>query len=186
MKPYVLFALCASALPLTAQAQSAERSGFYGGIQVVAVDLDSNNDDGSNDDLQSEGFGLIAGFDVNRYFAIEGSAAIGGTRTEVGAGDDQFVEVGLESVFGAYGKAQYPFSQNVAVYGRVGFKSIEYEVRDPSSATPSTLTVDDSGAAFGGGIEFSIDKNTIRLDFTEFNGDALPTQSYTLAYIRKF
>lgn len=173
------------------QTAAADESGFYAGASYQVYDLDSNNGIGSNDDINGvSGLQLTAGYAFNKYFSAEGELMFGLETTEksVQGNSAELVDVGFNQGFGAYGKASLPIGENFAVFGRAGFTNLSFDVRDPVNAG-STLDVDDSGLAWGGGFEFRFGENgnnAIRFDFIDASLDALPTQIYGISYNRRF
>lgn len=183
--------ICASTLILASAAYADdENGGFYAGIGIQAYDLDSNNGEGSNDDITAiSGINLTGGYAFNSYFSVEGEAMFGiGTISQNVPNSDDTVEVGFNNGFSGFGRANLPLGDNFAIFTRVGFTSLSYDVRDPVNAG-NVLELDDSGLAWGGGLEFRFGEagaNAIRFDFTDANLDALPTQFYGISYNRRF
>ena len=163
----------------------------YVGIGVASMDLDSENTVGSNDDIQSSGFTGYLGVEFNTILALEIDAALGGGDGDTISRGSDDVDVGLNSMFGAYARASLPVSRSVSLFGRAGFANVDYTVRDPSVGSGFEASTDrsDSGLALGIGLQISFDdelKHSLRADFTQIDTDTLPTQRYGLSYVRRF
>lgn len=177
-------------IPVMGAHAEADSPNLYAGVGSQVFDLDSNNGAGSNDDLNTTAITLIGGVELNRYLAIEGEFDIGVSKQDVTASRSQniSVEAGLSTGASFFARASYPLGDSFSVSARAGFTSYTVEVRDPNNAG-STFELDDSGFALGVGLAFDFgddNKNRIRVDFTERNLDNLPTQTYGIAYVRKF
>lgn len=145
---------------------SEDESSFYVGIGMAAT---STRDSSVNLSFISEKSGqdrlgnvtFLAGYNINRYFAVEGRYTTTFTQEDL-------VEMDGLSL---YAKPQYPVSENVSLYALLGYGSV---TMDPVNA--SNVNVDESGFQWGLGVNWEVANNTsIFMDYTslasEMDGD---------------
>jgi len=135
----------------------ADESSFYVGIGMAAtstrdssVSLDFTSGKAGQDRLGN--VTLLAGYNINRYFAVEG-------RYTTTFQDSDAVEMDSLSIFA---KPQYPVSENVSLYALLGYGAVNMD-----AVKGSTVDVDDSGFQWGLGLNWEVANNTgIFVDYT--------------------
>ena len=175
MKTLVLAATAACALlAVPAMASAQEAATFYGTIGYTNLHIDADDLDVNLGGIEGR-----VGVSLNKYFSVEGEAAIGVADDTVDVlGTD--VDVSMNWTFGAYAVVTLPISEQVQVFGRLGYATTEFEA-DAGGGTAS-----DSGSdyAFGIGAQaFFTANDGVRFDWTARGEDA---SSWSLAYVRKF
>ena len=146
-----------------APAAMAQDMGWYGDVGLglikadLGVDLDFTTVQGH------------LGYDINDNFGIEGELAIG---------VDGDLGVDLDHQAGVYGVLSTANTDGFEFFGRLG-----YGIAEVSGGGTS---VDSDGFAYGVGGKYYFDGvNGMRLDLTQFDGDADATL-ISLGYARKF
>lgn len=139
--------------------QGASAQGFYadGGYSFVSIDEDNI---GASIDL-----GAInghVGYDFNANFGVEGELMIGVADEDFAGGS-----IGLNSAFGAFGKAQLPVAERVRVFARAGVVQAELEVEATGLGSASES---ETGAGYGVGAVVDVAENIyIRGDYTRYD-----------------
>ena len=125
------------------------------------------------------------GYDFTRNFGIEGEASVGVKDEDVTiAGVDGSLEHEYDAA--VYGVAKVPVSENLELFGRVGYgtTSIKADVAGVETSE------DGESLNYGAGANYFFDgQNGLRADwtrrdFTDDNGGELDT--YGLSYVRRF
>ena len=136
---------------------SADESSFYVGIAMAAT---SSRDSSVSLNFTSEKAGqdrqgnitLLAGYNINRYFAVEGRYTTTFT-------DEDLVETDSLSIFA---KPQYPVSEDVSLYALLGYGAVTMD-----GVNGSAVDVDDNGFQWGLGVNWEVANNTgIFVDYT--------------------
>lgn len=125
------------------------------------------------------------GYDFTRNLGIEGEASVGVKDAETTFGG---VDTTLEHKFDAavYGVAKLPVTENLELFGRVGYGTTEVK----ASTAGFAATEDGDSLNYGVGANYFIDgRNGIRADWTrrdfqEDNGGEVDT--YGLSFVRRF
>ena len=125
------------------------------------------------------------GYDFTRNLGIEGEASFGVKDQDVTFGG---VDTTLEHQYDAavYGVARLPVTENLELFGRVGYGTTEVK----ASTAGFAATEDGESVNYGVGANYFIDgRNGIRADWTrrdfqEDNGGELDT--YGLSFVRRF
>ncbi len=92
------------------------------------------------------------------------------------------VDVDLNSEYGAFVTLRHAIGEKGSLIGRVGYASAEIE----ASAGPVSVTDDQSGMAFGLGVQGEIGSNSaIRLDWTRYNFDE-DADAITVSFVHTF
>lgn len=124
------------------------------------------------------------GYDFTRNFGIEGEASIGVKDEDVTIGG---VDGSLEHEYDAavYGVAKVPVSENLELFGRVGYgtTSIKADVAGFSA------TEDGESLNYGAGANYFFDgRNGVRADWTrrDFQDDGGEVDTYGLSFVRRF
>ena len=194
---------------LTPSAYAQDSSGWYamGGYSHTEYESDDYFD-------FSDSYGAVTfggGYDFNRFLGIEAEGAIGvvdGEHTISGFGPvivgppdnitgtaDIDSTLKLNSRYGAYAKAQYPLTDSLSVFGRVGFESRDYDLTIETTVTATDgaqanfkrdSSVGDEGVAFGGGVEFDFAENQgLRAGYTRAEGD-VNEDRFEVSYVYRF
>jgi len=165
-----LFAAAAAATLLVsapALAQDTSNPEFYGSLGYSFYDTDIGGAD-----VGAVNARLGARF--HRYFGIEGEAAFGVDDDEVAG-----VDVGLNHSLAIYGVGFLPVSDRVDLLARAGWGNTDVEI--------GGVDVDDDSFNYGAGAQFNIDEhNSIRGDWTRFDGDDAEADVWSLSYVRRF
>lgn len=163
----------AAVILLAAQHSAVAESpfrGVYAGIQgsYDTYDVDIRSSNLNADDLELSGLsgGFYAG--VNTAFpgvdraivGLEGSFAFNDADGQVSGGGDH-ISIASRHTYDISGRAGYEVTDNVLLYGRVGWARTRFSGLEPTGRT----TLD--GIRFGGGAEYAITDNiALRTEFT--------------------
>ena len=134
-----------------------DESSFYVGIGMAvtsardsSVSLDFTSGKDGQDRMGN--VTLLAGYNINRYFAVEG-------RYTTTFQDSDAVEMDSLSIFA---KPIYPVSENFSLYALLGYGAV---TMDPSNSL--NVNVDESGFQWGLGADYEVANNTsIFIDYT--------------------
>lgn len=141
---------------------TAMAEGFYAGAGLGLLQIEDEEEGISFED-NPLGWRLLAGYDFNDNFAIEGSYVDSGKAEDEVLGEQ--VEVKL-TAFTASVVGLMPVSDTVKVFGKLGFYSGEEEV----TIQGFSIDDDDSGMTVGAGVRFATSDNfVIRGDFDWFD-----------------
>lgn len=144
----------------TAQAQD---SGTYVNFGVKTYEFDTYN-------LMAR---LGYNFTENLGIEVEGSVGIIG-KEEAG------FDVDSKWDLGAYVIGYIPLSEQVELFGRVGYTTVNFDVNGVADQ-------DFDGFAAGGGLQYNFDStNALRLGYTYNDADDLGADVIDLSYVRKF
>lgn len=158
------------ALPSAAFAQDEPETNndvrFYAGAAIELIELNSFAGDSPNLFSEQAATAVIRGGAVlNRYFAVEGEAAIG-ISNESGDGIADY-----DNRFAGYGRARLPFGETgVEVFARLGYAVTRIESRNVVGSDGQGSTSLD-GVTYGGGVAYNFgatDQFQIRIDYTDF------------------
>lgn len=152
MKSILIAAAAAAALlaaPAFAQAQDVYASAGIGVVDSSPIKL------GVATFRVGANFTPIFGVEAEGSFGVSGDKIAG-------------VEYDMNSEYGAFLTLRHAVSENGTLIGRIGYASAEVE----ASAGPISISDDQSGAAYGIGIQGQIgDSSAIRLDWTRYSLD---------------
>ncbi|MFT4090035.1 MAG: porin family protein [Asticcacaulis sp.] len=169
----------ASAMAVSAQAQDAG-SKYYveAGLGNAMVEIDALEVDGD--------FGVLhlgAGYNFNRYFAVEGNLAYGITEKTYQL-DGGKVKGKVDYTVGAFAVGSLPVSENVDLIGRVGLVKAQLKL----SADGYSETDDDTAVALGFGVRYFPNGglNGVRADYTYHDFDNVDSSVIQVAYVRRF
>lgn len=135
----------------------ADESSFYVGIAMAAtssrdssVGLNFTSSKAGQD--RQGNFTLLAGYNINRYFAVEGRYTTTFT-------DEDLVETDSLSIFA---KPQYPISEAFSLYALLGYGAVTMD-----GVNGANVDVDESGFQWGLGVDWEVANNTsIFVDYT--------------------
>lgn len=154
---WILLALLLATSPAMAE-------GFYGGAGIGLLQVEEEE---LGESFKDNPFGwrILAGYDFNDKFAVEGSYIKSGKAEDTVFGEDVEVEL---SAFTVSAVGLLPLSDSMQLFGKVGFYTGEQEV----TVLGSTLDEDDDGFTMGAGVRFrTSDQFVIRGDFDWFDTD---------------
>ncbi len=179
----------------------ADESGFYVGLGYGYIDINADYDALArapfNGDTNHNSFMALAGYQINRYLAIEGRYWAGG--------DDSFttptgrnVDTDIDA-WGIYVKPIYPVTGKISVYGLLGYAHVKYKM----SAPLYSETWNEGGFSWGLGASYRITENfSIFADYTQLHHHShtwdaagvgpgpgtikLDTGSWNIGFIYKF
>ncbi len=143
---------------------SAWAEGFYAGAGIGITQVEDEEGGVSFDD-NPFGWKIIAGYDFNENFAIEGSYVNSGEAEDTVSGIDVEAEL---TAFTVSAVGLLPLSESATLYGKLGLYSGESEV----SAFGLTEDDDESGLTVGGGVRFqTTEQLTLRAEFDWYDTD---------------
>jgi len=141
-------------------------SGFYVGVGYVYIDGEAS-EDGYTADVTNNGIDFRAGYDFNKYVAVEARYAIGAKDT-VTVSDGYYTENVGQGDFDTYGifvKPQYPVTEDIGVYALLGYGNVE-------GSLSGTEYLDENGFQWGLGANYAVtDKVDVFLDYINVYDD---------------
>lgn len=165
---------------------AAFAQGFYvdGGYSVSSSELEFVDEDDVDStasvDLNMGAIGGHAGYDFTPYFGVEGEVLIGVqdesfTFEGVTAEDDIELDIGVNSIFGVFAKANLPLGERFNAFARAGYAAGEFEIStDGEDGFSDSDTADGVGYGVGASFDFT-QQIYVRGDITryDFDGDAI-------------
>lgn len=122
------------------------------------------------------------GFDITPFFGLEAEGQIGVQDDTVNLGGGVTADIGLNYGIAGFAKAQFPVSEQLSVFGRVGYAWAEFD----ASAAGITIQDDEDGLAYGVGAEWAFaGPNGIRFDYTRYEIGG-QSNVWTVGYVRRF
>lgn len=156
-------------------AQSADKSGWYAGLDLGRSRLGMNGSDvdgalanqgiGSSTSLDQTdtSFGVNAGYRFNPYFALEGAyARLGSFDYSASTGADTIDGKFKASALSLAGVGMYPFTPQWSLYGKAGVTrtDAQLEASSESGLTPTENTSHTgTGLLFGAGVIYDFDRS---------------------------
>ena len=138
--------------------------GFYAGAGIGITQIEDSEDGLSFKDSPL-GWRLLAGYDFNENFALEGSYANSGDAEDTVEGVDVKAEL---SAFTFSVVGLMPLSESTKLFGKLGYYDGEEEV----SAFGLTVKEDADGLTAGFGVRYELQNNVaIRGDFDWYDSD---------------
>lgn len=169
----LILALCFAA------SSTAMAEGFYAGAGLGIVQIE-DEDQGISFKDNPMGWRLIAGFDVNENFAVEGNYINSGTAEDVIQGENVEAEL---SAFVVSFIGLMPISDTAKLFGKLGYYTGEEEV----TAFGITLDEDADGFTAGAGVRFDMANNfSIRGDFDWYDTDLDTLWSFGVGFQYSF
>ncbi len=109
---------------------------------------------------------LQAGYGFNKYIAIEGRAWIGLEKDIVSNCYAEINDDASLTAYGIYAKPMYPVTEEISVYGLLGYASVNYDLTSPIK--------DVDGFSWGLGLKYEIINNVeVFADYVSlYNDDA--------------
>ena len=165
------------AVSANAQDAAAPAAGAHTGAYVQVGLSDTKLDD----DYGAVNFG--AGYDINKYVAVEADFEVGVTNKTITYGGYD-IKTKLNYSAGAFVVGKLPVSANVDLTARVGY--VKAQVK--ASAGSNSATVDEDGAAYGIGVRYFPNGglNGVRADLTRVKLDDGDADIYQVSYVRRF
>lgn len=124
------------------------------------------------------------GYRFNRYLGVEGEAGIGVNSDNTYLGSTRF-NTKLKHSFAGYGVGFLPLTDQIELFGRVGYGTNRVRVKGPLISDSTSR----ESWNYGGGAQFNFDaQNGIRAEFTRHDLDGGPGHfdAWGLSYVRKF
>jgi len=149
--------------PVAAVPVAEELSGFYAGLGITAVntrDSDLSIEWFNSVERQDRlgNFSFLAGYNFNKYVAVEGRYTTSFTH-------DEDIEMDGWSLFV---KPQYPVNEDFSLYALLGYGGVTLE----GSKVLGIVDVDDSGFQWGLGVDYMITENvSLFVDYTWLAND---------------
>lgn len=148
---------CVAALLASATVAQAQDVNPYVNIGVEGLDFEG----------MSGNVVARVGADISTYFAVEGEGSFGLLEDN----DDFKIDYKLAG----YGKVQYPVSDQVKLFVRAGYYTVEADIGEAD------------GLALGGGLEYMFtEKDGVRFDYTNLDDDGGSANTYSVVYSRRF
>jgi len=152
--------------PVYQEVAVADDSGFYTGLAYSYFSLDEGQPSGVNVDVDYDMVNLIAGYNFNKYVAVEG-------RLGLSMGDADLSISGVDegdwnsdaSTFSIFVKPQYSYDA-FKVYGLLGYGSTRID-----SSAEGAYDVTDTDFQYGLGASYTIDNFEIFADYTVLYDD---------------
>lgn len=159
-------AIAAAAILAMTPALSTADDGFYIGGSVGSASLNEDFD-GFDVDTDSTAFRLIAGWQFNEHFSLEGGYHNFGTFEQALDSGGERVNIRLKADgFTVGATAALPLGQKFAIYGRAGsfFWDGDADINGVSQAKP-----EDTNLYFGAGVKYKLsDRVALVCDWTRF------------------
>ena len=166
--------------PLTALADG----GFYVGGSVGSSSL-SNDFDGFEVDADSTAFRLIAGWQFNDFFSLEGGYHNFGELEQSVDNNGELVDISLKADgFTLGGTGSIPLGEKFALFGRAGafFWDGDAKINDITQARP-----EDTNLYYGGGAKFAITERLSLLgDWTRYELEDTESDVISLGFTFSF
>jgi len=156
-------------------AQSADKTGWYAGLDIGRSRLGMNGSDvdgafanqgiasSTSLDQTDTAYGVNAGYRFNPYFAVEGGyMRLGSFDYSASTGTDTIDGKFKASALSLAGVGIYPFSSQWSVYGKAGVTrtDAELEASAESGLTPTENTSHNAtGLLFGAGVMYDFDRS---------------------------
>tara|TARA_R110000787_G_scaffold110809_3_gene219472 strand:+ start:5488 stop:6099 length:612 start_codon:yes stop_codon:yes gene_type:complete len=199
----------ALACALTPSAYAQDNSGWYAMGGYSHTEYESDDYFNFSDSYGAVTFG--GGYDFNRFLGVEAEGAIGVVDGEdtisgfgpviVGPPDNITGTADIDSTFklnsryGVYAKAQYPVTDSLSIFGRVGFESRDYDFTTKTTVVATDgaqavfkrkSSISEDSVAFGGGVEFDVtEKQALRAGYTRAEGD-VNEDRFEVSYVYRF
>ena len=212
-----------------------EPGGFYAGLGYTFLDIETDSDIAAFDDQGDNTNALTArlGYQVTPVFSVEvdGTFGIDDGNFDLDGDEIDFSDldrdtfddeidtdnldsalanggdIGLDYLFGVYGRVSAPVNERFSISGRVGYAFAEIDVTntatittiddqgdtDASNDVVTTVTTSrstggsDDGFAFGASARYDLtETGGIRLDYTRYNFGEANADAITLSWQQSF
>jgi OOP family OmpA-OmpF porin len=177
-------AIAATALLALSPATAFADSGFYVGGSVGSSSL-SNDFDGFEVDTDSTAFRLIAGWEFNDFFSLEGGYHNFGKLEQSFDDGGEPLDISLKADgFTLGGTGSIPLGEKFALFGRAGafFWDGDAEINNVTQARP-----EDTNLYYGGGAKFAItDRLSLLGDWTRYELEDTDSDVVSLGFTFRF
>lgn len=130
------------------------------------------------EDVQVGGVTGRLGYRFHPNFGVEGEATFGTNEDNVNG-----VDVELDNAYGAYGVGYLPMSENLDLFGRVGYAQVEAS----ASALGQTVGFEEDGIGFGGGVQWRMNNGLgLRAEYTRLEGEEDGVDTFGLGVHTQF
>lgn len=168
MKKLAALAALAAVAGLAGNAQ-AQQTGAYANAGYTHFNAD---------DVTLGGVTGRAGYRFHPNFAVEGEATFGVKDDNVGP-----ATVELDNAVGVFGVGLVPLSENLDVFGRVGYGQIKASASVPGVA----VSADEEGFAYGAGAQYMMTpKFGVRGEYTRLEGEDDGVDTVSASAVVKF
>jgi opacity protein-like surface antigen len=99
---------------------------------------------------------LVVGKNLNDQFAIEGLVAANAGSSPLGASG---LDVSVPTMFGVYAKAFTKLNDQVELFGRLGWASVNRKASVSSGTLSVSLEETGNGISYGAGIKYTLSKD---------------------------
>lgn len=165
-------AMLGAAIATPAMAQTGD-TGVYAGVGYTQLDADEVDIGGVTGRL---------GYRFHPNFGVEGEMTFGldeDTADNLGTP----VDVELDEQWGVYGVGFVPVTENIEVFGRVGYVNVD------AAATVGGFTagVDEDGIGYGAGVQWAFNERfALRADYTRLSGEDEGANAWGLTGVYQF
>jgi len=164
-------------------------NGWYVGLGIGQSTIDTGvSATTGTASLDEEGTALkvFAGYEINKYIAVEAHYLDAGEASLTGNTGDTFVADGTAYVFtsnnvsinaeaisyGLSGVFTYPLHQYFAPFAKLGFQKWDIDATVSNGSSSASITDDGTGALFGVGVRADITENiSVRAEFERYDID---------------
>ena len=150
-------------------------AGFYiggaYGYMDTNIKVKAPNDFKIDESPNFNEFMILAGYNVNKYIAIEGRYWFGAAKdiAAFGSGNTSI------DAWGIYAKPMYPVTDQFNVYALLGYGSADMTVKEPNA---DYLTDDNDGFSWGFGASYDVNNNVaVFVDFVRNFDDTITYSS---------
>ena len=161
--------LCAALLTVAALPANAE--GFYAGFGVANVGASE-----AGESWSSTNAGILVGYEVNEYIAVEGE-----TSFVLSEGSVSGIDVGNKHM-GAFVKFALPTSGPFTPHARLGYVKGEAT----ASGNGASISVDETAVSYGVGAEYDFGKSALRVDYSVADFGETDTNILSIVTVWKF
>lgn len=176
MKSVYLAAVAAAAVAMIAPAASAET---YGALNAGALSM--NIDAAPLDDASLITVGGRIGWRAKKWVGVEGDLFFGVKEDRIHA--SPAVDMKVDSAAFIYGVAFIPAGEKFDLIGRVGYGHLAAKIEGAGESAETN----DGAFSYGVGAQYKWDaKNAVRVDYTHYDIDEVPSNGFTVAYVRTF
>ncbi len=158
--------------------KAPQESYFYGNLGVVSYDLD-------NDLI---GLQTRVGYQSANLWGVEVEGSMGLDEDNVDSPlTSTTTRLDVDYSVGAFALARLPLHDRLSVHARGGYHTTKISSDVDDGTTITELSNEFDGFAYGAGAEFNVTpKDSLRVDYTRYEGEGSDLDSISLGYARKF
>ncbi|MCH8537203.1 MAG: porin family protein [Alkalimonas sp.] len=165
-------ALLAGATALFA-GQAVAHEGYYVGAQYDRHEIKLSAE-GESDSFNLGSVGLLAGYQLNENFAIEGRWQTGVQNKSFNEGNES-VDFKLNNRFAVLGKGMVPLSNEFSLYGLAGYSHAKYGVSANLNEGSGRGSFTGKGFTWGVGGEFALNEQlAVHLEYNDLPKGKIP------------